>query len=45
MINYSENDITKMCDEALKNINTFYRQGFVNYIGTTADSKLSLIHI
>lgn len=39
MINYSENDITKMCDEALKNINTFYRQGFVNYIGTTADSK------
>lgn len=39
MINYSENDIIKMCDEAMKDIRAFYQKGFVNYTGISADTK------
>lgn len=36
---YTENDIIKMCDEAMKDIRTFYQQGFVNYTGVSGDTK------
>lgn len=38
-MNYTENEILKMCDESLKDIRTFYQQGFVNYTGISADTK------
>lgn len=38
-MNYTENDILKMCDEAMGNIETFYQRGFINYIGRALDTK------
>lgn len=35
---YTENDIIKMCNNAMKDIRTFYQQGFVNYIGVSKDT-------
>lgn len=39
MMNYSEEDIVKKCEEAKTNPATFYQQKFINYTGKTKDTK------
>lgn len=36
---YMREDIIEMCHEAIKNIDTFYKQEFINYRGETEDTN------
>lgn len=39
IMNYTEDEIIKMCDNALEDIATFYRKDFINYRGKSSDTK------